>query len=379
MERKLAIYVHWPYCAAICPYCDFNVYKAKARDTAPLVAAILADLDYWRAQTGPRLVSSIFFGGGTPSLMDPRDVGAIIEACAALWGLATDVEIALEANPTDAEAGKFADLASAGIERLSLGVQSLDDASLKTLGRFHSGEEARRAARLARTTFSRLSIDLIYARPGQSLAGWEAELGDALALGADHISPYQLTIETGTAFDRAVRRGAMIMPNNDLAADFFTLTQDILEAEGFDAYEVSNHAKGALNRSRHNEIYWTSGDWIGVGPGAHGRLGSGDLGRRATKAALRPDDYMGAIARCGNGLVEDEVLNARASRDEFWLMGLRMKDGVALSNAPCEPLNQARLKGFVAADLVWQSATHIGLTKAGAIVGDTLIGQLLDG
>jgi putative oxygen-independent coproporphyrinogen III oxidase len=378
MDRKLAIYVHWPYCAAICPYCDFNVYKASTRDTAPLVTAVLADLTYWRAQTGPRLVSSIFFGGGTPSLMDPRDVAAIIDACATQWGLSGDVEIALEANPTDAEAGKFADLASAGIERLSLGIQSLDDASLKTLGRFHSGEEARRAARLARAIFQRLSIDLIYARPGQSLTDWATELGDALALGGDHISPYQLTIESGTAFDRAVRRGAMIMPDNDTAADFFTLTQDILEDEGFDAYEVSNHAKGALNRSRHNEIYWTSGDWIGVGPGAHGRLGSGDIGRRATKAALRPDDYIGAVARCGHGLVEDEILGASASRDEFWLMGLRLKAGVNLANAPARPLNQTRIKAFVAADLVWQSATHIGLTPAGTIVGDTLIGQLLE-
>lgn len=376
-DRKLAIYVHWPYCAAICPYCDFNVYKAASQDSAPLVGAICADLTYWRTQTGPREVSSIFFGGGTPSLMDPRDVAAIIAACNTLWGLSGDVEIALEANPTDAEAGKFADLRTAGIERLSLGIQSLDDASLKTLGRFHSGEEARRAAQLARSIFPRLSIDLIYARPGQTLAAWKDELSKALALEADHVSPYQLTIENGTAFDRAVRRGAMVMPDNDLAADFFTLTQDVLEAAGFDAYEVSNHAKGVANRSRHNLIYWTSGDWIGVGPGAHGRVGWGEGGRRATKAALRPGDYINAVTKSGHGLIEDEMLEVDAVRDEFWLMGLRMKDGVVLGSAPGGPPNAHRLEGFIRAGLVWQSTTRIGLTPEGRIVGDTLIGQLL--
>jgi putative oxygen-independent coproporphyrinogen III oxidase len=377
MERKLAIYVHWPYCAAICPYCDFNVYKAAGRDGAPLVAAILADLAFWRDQSGPRTVSSIFFGGGTPSLMDPRDVSAIIETCAQLWGLSDDVEIALEANPTDAEAGKFADLNGVGIERLSLGIQSLDDGSLKALGRFHSADEARRAAHLARAIFPRLSIDLIYARPGQTLSGWEHELGEAIALGADHISPYQLTIESGTAFDRAVRRGAMVMPDNDLAADFFTRTQDHLEAVGFEAYEVSNHAKGIANRSRHNLIYWTSGDWIGVGPGAHGRIGWGQEGRWATKAALRPDAYIASLASKGHGLIEDEMLSMDAVRDEFWLMGLRMKDGVALTCAPGDPLNPDRITGFVHAGLVWQTDVSIGLTPAGRIVGDTLIGQLL--
>jgi putative oxygen-independent coproporphyrinogen III oxidase len=377
VARKLAIYVHWPFCAAICPYCDFNVYKAANHDGAPLVTAILADLAYWRTQTGPRQVSSIFFGGGTPSLMYPRDVAAIIDTCANLWGLETDVEIALEANPTDAEANKFADLAQAGIERLSLGLQSLDDASLKQLGRFHSGEEGARAARIGRKFFPRLSIDLIYARPSQTLGQWQNEMGAALCLEPDHVSPYQLTIESGTAFDRAVRRGSMIMPDNDLAADFFTLTQDTLEGAGFHVYEVSNHAKGIANRSRHNEIYWTSGDWIGVGPGAHGRLGWGDSGRRATKAALRPNAYIAALAKAGHGLVEDEVLSRDAVRDEFWLMGLRMADGVVLGDAPGAPLNEDRVVGFIKTGLVWQTANRIGLTPAGRMVGDSVIGQLL--
>jgi putative oxygen-independent coproporphyrinogen III oxidase len=376
--RKLAIYVHWPYCAAICPYCDFNVYRARGGDTAPLLDAILADLKQWRAQTGPRLITSIFFGGGTPSLMDPRDVGAIIDTCSALWGVEDGVEIALEANPTDGEAAKFADLRAAGIERLSLGVQSLDDVSLKFLGRFHSAEEARNTARLARAIFPRLSLDLIYARPGQTLVDWERELGAALALGADHMSPYQLTIEAGTAFDRAVRRGTMILPDTDLAADFFTLTQDILEGAGFDAYEVSNHAKGYPNRSRHNLVYWQSQDWIGVGPGAHGRIGW-DNGRRATKAALRPDDYVAHVTSDGHALIEDEVLDPDAIRDEFWLMGLRMKDGAAIAQAPGAGLDQSQLQTMTDAGLVWQTAGKIGLTPSGAIVGNRVIGALLGG
>jgi putative oxygen-independent coproporphyrinogen III oxidase len=376
MDRQLGIYIHWPYCAAICPYCDFNVYKARGRDSAPLVQAILSDLAYWRGQTGPRKVSSIFFGGGTPSLMDPRDVSALIEACASLWGLETGVEIALEANPTDAEAAKFADLHTAGIERLSLGVQALDDASLKALGRFHSAEEARKAAYLARTIFPRLSIDLIYARQDQSLSAWECEMTAALKLSADHVSPYQLTIEAGTAFERAVSRGQLNLPDADLGADFYTLTQDVLAAAGFEAYEVSNHAKDAASRSRHNLIYWTSQDWIGVGPGAHGRLGW-NTGRRATKAALRPDDYIKSLNTFGHGLTEDEALNSDAIRDEFWLMGLRMKDGVLLAQAPGAPLDETQLTSMMAAGFVWRTSQKVGLTSQGRLVSNTLIGQLL--
>jgi putative oxygen-independent coproporphyrinogen III oxidase len=377
MARKLAIYVHWPYCAAICPYCDFNVYKAANHDPAPLMSAILADLSQWRDQTGPRPVSSIFFGGGTPSLMSPRDVAAIIEACATLWGLTPDVEIALEANPTDAEASKFADLAAAGIERLSLGLQSLDDQSLKQLGRFHSSDEGKRAAHLARALFPRLSLDFIYARPGQSVQAWHDELHDGLSLEADHISPYQLTIENGTAFDKAVRRGAMIMPDNDLAADFFLATQDILEGAGFEAYEVSNHAKGHANRSRHNEIYWTSGDWVGIGPGAHGRIGWGGEGRRATKAILRPNAYIASMTEHGHGLTEDTMLSNAAIRDEFWLMGLRWVDGALIAQAPGDPVDPVRVAGFVKTGLMWETGEAIGLTPTGRLVGDTVIGQLL--
>jgi putative oxygen-independent coproporphyrinogen III oxidase len=378
-QRQLGIYVHWPYCAAICPYCDFNVYKARGKDTGPLVAAILSDLVQWREQTGPRPVSSIFFGGGTPSLMDPRDVEAIIDACARLWGLEDGVEISLEANPTDAEVARFADLRNAGIERLSLGLQSFDDVALKQLGRFHSAAECAAAAKLARDIFPRLSIDLIYARPHQTLADWERELHTGLALGPDHVSPYQLTIEEGTAFARAVKRGTLTVPETDLAADFYQMTQDVLEQAGFEAYEVSNHARGNHNRSRHNQIYWTSGDWLGVGPGAHGRIGWGLSGRRATKTSLRPNDYIAGVSTQGHALIEDEVLSLDAMRDEYYLMGLRLSDGVALTLAPGAPLSEDRVKGFEQAGLLWRTPTHVGLTAQGRVVGDTVVGQLLAG
>ena len=246
----LGVYVHWPYCAKICPYCDFNVFKAKGREAeaADLARAIVADLEAQAALTGPRELVSIFFGGGTPSLMDPVQVARVIDTAKRLWSPVADLEISLEANPTDAEADRFAALADAGVQRLSLGVQALDDESLKALGRNHDAGAARRAIAAATKAFPRLSIDLIYARPGQTDAAWRAELAEAIALGPEHVSPYQLTIEHGTAFDRAVGRGTLVVPDEDLAATLFETTQELLEAAGFDAYEVSNHAKGGSAR-----------------------------------------------------------------------------------------------------------------------------------
>lgn len=376
IERRLGLYVHWPYCAAICPYCDFNVYKARGQDTEPLVQAILADMDYWRDQTGKRPLTSLFFGGGTPSLMDPDQVARIIEQAGSLWGFTGDFEVSLEANPTDAEAARFQDLRYAGVERLSLGLQALDDPSLKGLGRFHSAEEGIAAARLARTIFPRLSIDLIHTRQGQTLDAWQLELDLALTLSPDHVSPYQLTIEDGTAFARAATRGTLRLPDNDQAADFYTLTQTVLEAAGFNAYEVSNHTKGLANRSRHNMLYWMSQDWIGVGPGAHGRLGW-DTTRRATKAHIRPQAYCGGVSQNGHGIAEDEILTPDAVRDEFWLMGLRLQDGVAVQNAPGEPLPDDQIQARVRQGLMWQSPTNLGLTAEGRLVADTIIGELL--
>jgi oxygen-independent coproporphyrinogen-3 oxidase len=378
MDRRLGLYVHWPYCAAICPYCDFNVYKARSLDSEPLVEAILADMAYWRDQTGKRALTSLFFGGGTPSLMAPGQVGRIIEQASNLWGFADEFEISLEANPTDAEAARFEDLRHAGVERLSLGLQALDDASLKGLGRFHSAEEGLAAARLARTIFPRLSIDLIHTRQGQTLDAWQRELDLALTLSPDHISPYQLTIEDGTAFARAASRGTLRLPDNDQAADFYSLTQSVLKDAGFDAYEVSNHANGVANRSRHNVLYWTSQDWIGLGPGAHGRLGWGKA-RRATKAQVRPKAYCDGVTLNGHGILEDELLTPDAVRDEFWLMGLRLQDGVAHGDAPGSPLPDDQIQARVRQGLMWQTPTHLGLTAEGRLVADTIIAKLLAG
>lgn len=376
--RRLGLYVHWPYCAAICPYCDFNVYKARGQDTEPLLNAILADMTYWRDQSGKRPLTSLFFGGGTPSLMAPDQVRRIIEHADRLWSFEDGFEISLEANPTDAEAARFQDLSLAGVERLSLGLQALDDASLKQLGRFHSAQEGLAAARVARAIFPRLSIDLIHTRQGQTLVTWQQELELALTLSPDHVSPYQLTIEEGTAFARAASRGTLRLPDNDQAADFYNLTQTVLESAGFDAYEVSNHARGAANRSRHNVLYWTSQDWIGLGPGAHGRLGWG-ADRRATKAHIRPQAYCEGVSQNGHGIMEDEVLAPHAVRDEFWLMGLRLQDGVAVQNAPGEPLPEDQIQARVRQSLMWQSPTHLGLTADGRLVADTIIGKLLAG
>lgn len=375
-RRALGIYVHWPYCAAICPYCDFNVYKARGQASKPVLEAIVADLAGWRETTGPRPVGSVFFGGGTPSLMAAAEVARVIETVGSLWGLEPGAEITLEANPTDAEARRFSDFRAAGVERLSLGVQALDDASLKALGRFHSAEEAVAAARVARAVFPRLSIDLIHSRHGQSLQAWEDELLAAVALEPDHVSPYQLTIEPGTAFERAVRRGVIVPPDNDLAADFHESTQALLEDAGFEAYEVSNHARAPEARSRHNLVYWTSQDWIGVGPGAHGRLGFG-AGRLATRAALRPEAYVAAVQTSGCGADERETLDESAARAEYWLMGLRLSDGARHDAAPGPPLDLEALARAMSQGLAWQSATHTGLTSHGRMVADSVIATLI--
>jgi oxygen-independent coproporphyrinogen-3 oxidase len=274
LSGSLALYVHWPYCARICPYCDFNVVRDRGRveEQAGLVQAILADMEAQSLLAGPRRLASIFFGGGTPSLMPPEAVAAVIARAKTLFPPDGEIEITLEANPTDAEAGRYAALAAAGINRLSMGVQSFDDAALKFLGRDHSAAEARRAVETAGKAFPRLSIDLIYARPGQSVADWTAELTTALDLGFEHVSPYQLTIEPTTAFGRAFARGTLTPPDEDLAAALYEATQTVLEAAGFEAYEVSNHARDVAARSSHNLHVWRGGDYLGLGPGAHGRL-----------------------------------------------------------------------------------------------------------
>ena len=336
----VAIYVHWPYCARICPYCDFNVVRARGRreEEAALVAAILQDLHDQAALVGPRPLASVFFGGGTPSLMPPHAVGAVIDEALRLFSARPDLEITLEANPTDAEAGRFAALAFAGVNRLSLGVQALDDAALRFLGRDHSAAEARRAAELAAHAVSRLSIDLIYARPDQTPDDWAAELGAALAWGFEHVSPYQLTVEPGTAFGRALARGTLVPPDEDTAAELYEVTQAVLEGSGFEAYEVSNHARTPEARSAHNLHVWRGGDYLGLGPGAHGRL-TLDGARTATVAHRRISDYVAGVGS-REPWAERERLSPPDAAEERLLLALRTLEG-----APVELLAALGLGG----------------------------------
>ncbi len=326
----VALYVHWPYCARICPYCDFNVVRdrGKGEEQAALTAAILRDMEAQAALTGPRRLASIFFGGGTPSLMPAEAVAAVVQRARGLFPPRGDIEITLEANPTDAEAARFRALADAGVNRLSMGVQALNDAALAFLGRNHSADEARRAVAVAAKVFPRLSIDLIYARPGQTVAGWTAELTQALDMGFEHVSPYQLTIEPTTAFGRAVARGAWSPPDDDLAAALYETTQTVLEAAGFEAYEVSNHARGVAARSSHNLHVWRGGDYLGLGPGAHGRLTLEGV-RTATVAERKIGHYLGGV-EAGAPWSERTALSADDAAEERVLLGLRTVEGAAL-------------------------------------------------
>lgn len=377
-QTELGVYVHWPYCARICPYCDFNVVRDRGRteEQAALADAIVADLEAQRALTGERTLLSIFFGGGTPSLMDPSQVARVIDTARRLWSPANDLEISLEANPTDAETDRFAALADAGVQRLSLGVQALDDAALKTLGRNHDAGEARRAMAKARRAFPRLSIDLIYARPAQTDDEWRAELAEALEAGPEHVSPYQLTIESGTAFDRAVGRGTLKVPDEDLAATLFETTQDVLEAAGFDAYEVSNHARGEAARSRHNLVYWRGVDYVGAGPGAHGRLALAE-GRAATVAHRGISDYIAAVRRNGVGF-NQEILTPEEAAEERLVLGLRIDAGVAFDEM--KPLGLTRdlpkVRDLVEAGLLIDDSNRLRATRRGRLVLDRLTGVL---
>jgi len=374
--KRLGVYIHWPYCARICPYCDFNVFKDRAGDEpGALARAIVADLRAQAALTGPRELASVFLGGGTPSLMDPDWAAEIIAEARRLWTPAADLEVTLEANPTDAEAQRFAAFAAAGVNRLSLGLQSLDDAALKFLGRNHDAATAVRAARAAAAAFPRLSIDLIYARPGQTPAAWADELRAALALGPEHVSPYQLTIEAGTAFDRAVRRGVFAPPDPDTGAALFDTTQEVLEAAGFEAYEVSNHARGAAARSRHNLIYWQGHDYLGAGPGAHGRITIGGV-RHATRAAARPADYIARVNAAGAGFATREALDAREAAQERLLSGLRITEGVPLADVEALGIAPGRIADLVGLGLLAQDPQRLRATPAGRLVLDRLTQEL---
>ena len=377
----LGVYVHWPYCARICPYCDFNVVRdRKQPEQAELAAAIVADLEAHRALTGPRRLVSVFLGGGTPSLMDPQWAAGIVDTARRRWDPAPDLEVSLEANPTDAEAGRFAAFAAAGVNRLSLGLQSFDDAALTFLGRNHDAAEARRAADLAARTFPRLSVDMIYALPGQTVAAWIDQLARAIDLGAEHISPYQLTIEAGTAFDRAVGRGLFRPADDEVGAALYEVTRTVLQAAGFEAYEVSNHARGEAARSRHNLVYWRGQDYVGVGPGAHGRLVLQGV-RTATEAASRVGDYIRNVGETGLGFRSPEALSPLEAAEERLLMGLRTGEGVgfgelaALGLSPGHPA----VADLVGQGLLSPDPARLRATPAGRVMLDGVTRALILG
>ena len=344
--KSLGVYVHWPYCAKVCPYCDFNVVRDRGRsaEARALVRAIIVDLEAHARSLGRRELTSVFFGGGTPSLMPPDGVAEIIQTAERLWSSDDDLEVTLEANPADAKGGRFAALADAGVNRLSLGIQSLDDGHLQFLGRDHDASTARAAVELALVAFPRVSIDLIYALPNQTVDEWRVSLADAAAMGPEHISAYQLTIEPRTAFGRAFGRGQLRLPSTELSADLFETTQSVLGGLGFDAYEVSNHAMGVAARARHNLTYWRGGDYVGVGPGAHGRL-SHSGNRYATVSPRRVADYIAHVEEFGIG-AQQEALTTREVSLERLLMGLRTLEGVRTSELEELQLSAARMADF---------------------------------
>ena len=324
--EPLAVYIHWPFCRSKCPYCDFNSHVRDKVDAARWTGALLADLDHQAALTPGRVVGSVFFGGGTPSLMPPETVAALLERVRRHWAIAPEVEITLEANPNSAEADRFRAFAAAGVNRLSLGVQALDPKALRFLGRAHDRAEALAAIEHAGETFGRFSFDLIYARPGQSITAWKAELDEALSLAGDHLSLYQLTIESGTAFATLARRGELIAADEDTATALYEMTQDRLCRAGLPAYEISNHARAGAE-SRHNLAYWRYQDYLGIGPGAHGRVTRAGI-KYATRQRRLPEAWLGAVETTGSGLEEAVSIDRDTALEEMLMMGLRLCEGV---------------------------------------------------
>jgi oxygen-independent coproporphyrinogen-3 oxidase len=374
-----AVYVHWPFCLSKCPYCDFNSHvRHGGVDEARFVRAFESEIAVTAARVPDRTVSSIFVGGGTPSLMQPQSVQAILDAIAKHWPVATDVEVTLEANPTSVEAARFRGYRAAGVNRVSLGVQSLDDAVLKELGRLHTAKEALDAVALARSIFDRYSFDLIYARPRQILESWAAELRQALEHVGDHLSLYQLTIEPETPFFDLHVAGKLKVPDDDLARDLYDLTQAICAKAGLPAYEISNHARPG-GECRHNLVYGRGHDYAGVGPGAHGRLGL-DGRRYATETDKRPESWLMRVEATGTGLIVDERLSHTEAADEFLLMGLRLAEGIdprryaALSGRELDPKRIAILHQEGAVETT--PSGHLRVTQSGFPVLDAVVADL---
>jgi oxygen-independent coproporphyrinogen-3 oxidase len=377
-DPGFGVYVHWPFCAAKCPYCDFNSHvRHQPVDQPRFAAAFDREMATMRERTGPRKVTSIFLGGGTPSLMRPETVGAVLDAIARHWTVPENIEITLEANPSSVEAERFRGYRAAGVNRVSLGVQALNDADLRFLGRLHNVEEALKAIGLARDIFPRLSFDLIYARPGQTLDAWEAELNEAIGYAADHLSLYQLTIEEGTRFHALHAAGKIAMPDMDLAADLYDLTQAVTAARGLPAYEISNHAKPGAE-SRHNLTYWRYGEYAGIGPGAHGRFVEHNR-RVVTVTEKTPETWLNLVEAKGHGVVDGEILNRSEEADEFLLMGLRLAEGIdldryeRLSGRELSPERLSILQGEGLVASIGNSrlrATPAGMVVLNAVVAD---------
>ncbi len=378
----LALYIHWPFCLAKCPYCDFNSHVREAIPQARFAAALRRELAWEAGRLGRRRVTSIFFGGGTPSLMAPDTVSALIEDAGTLFDLAPDVEITLEANPTSVELAKLDLFRQAGVNRLSLGVQALDDAALRALGRQHSAAHAMAALEHARAVFPRLSFDLIYARPGQTVPAWRAELARALDLAADHLSLYQLTIEPGTAYEKLHRSGAIVLPDEATATELYLATAEAAAAFGLLAYEVSNYARPGAE-SRHNLAYWRYGDYAGIGPGAHGRVTlGGDL--IATRRHRAPEPWAERVERDGHGSTAEEIVASPDRAREALLMGLRLAEGIdrAWFKRRCgvaldDAVDQAIVAASVEAGYLQTSETHLRATAAGRLVLDALLARLV--
>jgi len=378
----LALYIHWPFCLSKCPYCDFNSHVRETVDAARWKAALLADLDATAAETPDREIASVFFGGGTPSLMPPDIAAALLARIAARWTLAEDVEITLEANPTSVETRRLADFRAAGVNRVSLGVQALDDAALAFLGREHDAAEALAAVATAARLFHRFSFDLIYGRPGQDAAAWADELTRALGHAGGHLSAYQLTLEPGTPFHALWRRGRLKPVGEDLAAALYETTQAVLAGAGMPAYEVSNHAAPG-QECRHNLIYWRGGDYVGIGPGAHGRLTIAGT-RTALRRARAPEDWLRRVEQTGHGVDAREPLTTAERLDETLLMGLRLAEGIPESRLidACgkgfdAAFDAARLEALIAGGFLTRDGARLRATPAGRARLDSVIAHLL--
>lgn len=373
------IYLHWPFCAAKCPYCDFNSHvRHQPVDQARFAAAFERELAHFAELTGGRVVNSVFLGGGTPSLMEPRTVERLLNAISRHWTLDDQVEISLEANPSSVEAERFRGYRAAGVNRVSLGVQSLQDRDLKLLGRLHDVETALRAIEMARDTFPRLSFDLIYARPDQTPEAWEAELNRALSLAADHLSLYSLTIEEGTPFHTLYHAGKLKIPDQDMGAELYELTQAVTEAHGMPAYEVSNHARPGAE-CRHNLVYWRYGDYVGVGPGAHGRLTVG-VNKLATSTERHPETWLEAVETNGHGMIENVGLTCEEQGDEYLLMGLRLVEGIDLERyekLSGREMDQNKIDDLISHGMVERiDATHLRASREGFSVLDAVVADL---